>query len=90
MKAKIVNVKIEEGKTGLFFASSSELKGLLVAKPTLDALEVAIPQAITDLYAACGVEVVVSKVEDHETEEGSPWVAFPAPIAREALRVMAG
>ena len=31
--AKVVRVKVEEGKTGLFYATSPDLKGLLVAEP---------------------------------------------------------
>ena len=36
MKARIVRVKIEEGKTGLFYATSPDLKGMLVAEPTIN------------------------------------------------------
>jgi hypothetical protein len=64
MKARMVRVRREEGKTGLFYATSPDLKGLLVAEPTLDALELAIPKAISDLYAAQGTVVVVTRVED--------------------------
>src|SRR5579863_6140917 len=84
MRAHIVRVKREEGKTGLFYATSPDLKGLLVAEPTLDALENAIPQAITDLFAACGVSVVVTRVESDEDHMRS-WVAFPAEIAKREL-----
>ena len=55
-RARIVRVKIEEGRTGLFYATSPDLKGLLVAEPTMDALEAAVPQAIADLYAVAGVQ----------------------------------
>ncbi len=86
MKAKIVRVKVEKGKAGLFYATSPDLKGLLVAEPTLDALDISIPVAVTDLYAACGVHVVVTKVEDERHQEGlTPWVAFPSEIARKAI-----
>jgi hypothetical protein len=84
MKAHIVRVKREEGKTGLFYATSPDLKGLLVAEPTLDAVERAIPQAITDLYAACGIKVVVTRVDEQEDTLRS-WVAFPADIAKSEL-----
>ena len=84
MKAKTVRVKIEEGKTGLFFASSPDLKGLLVAEPTVDALYKAIPKAIADLYMACGESVVVS-ILDEKAHGYVPWVAFPADVARRAL-----
>jgi hypothetical protein len=81
MKARIVRVKIEEGKTGLFYATSPDLKGMLVAEPTLDALEVAIPAGIADLYAACGVKVVVTKAQDLDPDF-YPWVAIPAEQAQ--------
>jgi hypothetical protein len=84
MKARIVRVKREEGKTGLFYATSPDLKGLLVAEPTLDGLERAIPQAIRDLYLACGVDVVVTRADETE-DETRTWVAVPAVIARQAL-----
>jgi hypothetical protein len=84
LKAKTVRVRIEEGKTGLFFATSPDLKGLLVAEPTIDALYVAVPKAIVDLYDACGEKVVVSISGDHHGHY-VPWVAFPADAARRAL-----
>ncbi len=80
MKAKIVHITVEKDESGLLFATSVDLKGLLVAKPTREALEAAIPVAITALYKACGVSVVVTMVEDGE-EELSPWVAVPVPPA---------
>jgi hypothetical protein len=83
-KAQLVHVKIREGKTGLFYATSPELKGLLVAEPTIDALENAIPAAISDLYEVCGVSVVVTKMGDGD-QDGTPWVAFPAAVAQAEL-----
>jgi hypothetical protein len=80
-RALIVRVKIEEGKAGLFYATSPDLKGLLVAEPTIDALDEAIPGAIAELYEAiCGAKVVVTKAKDDS--EFYPWVAIPAHIAR--------
>jgi hypothetical protein len=61
LKARIVRVKVQEGKTGLFFATSPDLRGLLVAEPTMEALWDAVPTTIRDLYAACGEHVVVSR-----------------------------
>ena len=89
MKARIVRIKRQEGKTGLFYATSPDLKGLLVAEPTLDALDRAVPQAISDLYAACGIAVMVTKVEETEPDVRT-WVAVPAMIAREALNRVSG
>lgn len=64
----IVRVKYEKGTTGLIYASSPDLTGLLVAEHTFDELETAIPQAITDLYAASGVNVVVTWANEPEEE----------------------
>ena len=80
-RATIVRVKIEEDKVGLFYATSPDLRGLLVAKPDLETLFEAIPQAITDLYAAKGIEVVVTIAKDDDPEF-YPWVAIPAEVAR--------
>jgi hypothetical protein len=78
----IVRIKIEEGKTGLFYATSPDLPGLLVGEPTIDALENAIPQAIANLLlAACGAKVVVTRAKDADPEF-FPWVVMPADIAR--------
>lgn len=84
LKARIVEVRIEEGATGLFYATSEALAGLLVAEPTRDALERAIPKAITALYRACGERVVVTRLEDGGGDV-QPWVAFPAEVAQREL-----
>lgn len=83
-RAPIIRVKVEEGKAGLFYATSPDLKGLFVAEPTLDALDEAIPQAIAGLYAACGVDVVVMKAKNDDPVF-FPWVAVPTEIARRAI-----
>jgi len=82
-KARIVRIRCEKGKTGLLYATSPDLRGLLVAEATAEALKQAIPKAIRDMYAATGVEVVVSPVE--EPEDGHTWVAIPAAIVRHWL-----
>lgn len=84
MKAKMIRIRVEEDPVGLFYATSPDLPGLLVAKPTFGELEADIPRAIAELYAVCGVEVVVSKLEDQD-DDFHPWVAFPANLARRAL-----
>ena len=83
--ARIVRVRTEEGRTGLFYATSPDLQGLLVAEPTLDALEDAIPLAIADLFLAQGRRVVVTKVEDGG-DDLRPWVAVPAAVAAQAMQ----
>lgn len=84
MNAKIVRIVCEQGRTGLLFATSPDLKGLLVAERTQDDLDRAIPKAIMDMYEACGINVVVSRVDDDSNEPRS-WVAISAEIARRAL-----
>lgn len=95
MRPRIVRVERERGKAGLFYATSPDLKGLLVAEKTAESLETGIPKAIKDLYAACGVEVIVSPAdgelpENESSKNRETWIAFPAAIARAALRQMAG
>jgi hypothetical protein len=81
-KTMIVRIKIEEGKSGLFFATSPDLPGLLVEERTMDALEEAIPQVITNLLLeAYGTKVVVTQATDADPEF-FPWVVMPAAIAR--------
>jgi hypothetical protein len=84
LKAKIVRVKLELGEAGLWFATSPDLKGLLVAERSREEAEEVVPVAIRDMYAACDLDVVVTRLDD---DYGSfvPWVAFPAEIARKAL-----
>jgi len=55
----LVRVRYDKGQTGLIYASSPDLKGLLVARRSFEELEIAVPRAITEMYAACGVDVVV-------------------------------
>jgi hypothetical protein len=83
-RAKIIRVKVEEGKAGLFYATSPDLRGLLVAEPNIDDLDVAISNAITDLYAASGETVVVTKAQDDDPEF-FPWVAIPAEAAEKVI-----
>jgi hypothetical protein len=87
LTARVVKIFLEEGKTGLFYATSPDLKGLVVARPSPQALELAIPLAIREMYAACGEDVVVSKLAHDECVEDNSWVAFPANIARAMLEV---
>jgi len=76
-KPKVVRVKREQGEGGWFYATSPDLKGLLVAEPTLDALDRAIPGAISDLFAACGHSATVDRLERDEDDLRS-WVAVPS------------
>lgn len=78
MSAKFVRVQVKEGRTGLFLATSRDLKGLLVAEPTLPDLIQAIPEAIRVMYAACGVHVVVTLADPIDDDRA--WVAVPPEV----------
>jgi hypothetical protein len=85
----IIRIKITEGKSGLFFATSPDLPGLLVEERTMDALEEAIPQVIANLLLeACGAKVVVTQAKDADPEY-YPWVVMPAAIARRVGEIAA-
>lgn len=84
MRAKIIRIDIEEGRAGLFYATSPNMKGLLVAENTKEKLLLAVPDAIRDLYAACGVAVVVTMAEDGDGDL-SPFIAIPSELARKEL-----
>ncbi|WP_395020216.1 DUF1902 domain-containing protein [Dongia sp.] len=86
LKAKIVRVDREQGDAGLFYATSPDLKGLLVAEATLEALDRAIPAAIADLYQACDQDVIVTPVADGDQTRS--WVAVPAAVARRELEAI--
>jgi hypothetical protein len=79
-RSDIIRVKIERGKSGRFFATSPDLRGLVVGRPDADALFEAVPRAITDLYAAMGIDVVVT-IAKNDDPEFYPWVAIPTEVA---------
>ncbi len=86
LRAKIVRVLIERGESGAYFATSPELKGFLVSKMTIEEVRNDVARAITELYAVCGEEVVVTEVDTgHESEFENSWVAVPAVVAKQAL-----
>lgn len=85
VRAHKVRIEFKQGEAGLIFAASPDLRGLLVAEPTMEEVVAAIPQAIMALYAACGEAVVVSPMDDSGAEDDGSWVAFPSEIARLAL-----
>jgi hypothetical protein len=83
MRAKIIRVKIDEDGD-MFFATSPDMKGLLVAATSLEKMDAAVLKAIRNMYLACDIDVFVSKAEDG-SDAFEPWVAFPAELARQAL-----
>lgn len=44
-----VKIVVREGDTGFFFATSPDVKGLLVAEPTREAVLAAVPEALKTL-----------------------------------------
>jgi hypothetical protein len=80
--ARIVRVKYDGGDAGPFFATSPDLRGLLVAKRTMDELVEAVPQAIRDLYAADGIDMIVERAR-YDDPEFFRWIATPVEIARQ-------
>jgi hypothetical protein len=86
MRARRVRILLEpKDDTGLYFATSPDLKGFLVSETSPEARNRAIPQAISDLYKACGVDVVVTKLDDPADEGVEDYVAMRAEIAQQAL-----
>lgn len=47
-----MRITVERGNHGLFYATSEDERGLLVAEPTIEQLFAAIPQAVRDLDRA--------------------------------------
>jgi hypothetical protein len=88
MRAKTFNVHIED-RNGMLVATSEDIKGMLVAEYSLEALENAIPREVEDLFAACGVQVVVTMIDTSETHGDRPWVAISAEVAKRRLERIA-
>jgi hypothetical protein len=64
----VINVEIEQGDEGLFYATSPDLKGLFVAAATVDELDTEVPQVIKVLI---------------EEQTGARWDVWPASKASE-------
>lgn len=58
LKAMTVNVTTERGKEGLFYGTSLELRGLLIAEETPELVSEKAPETIAAMYHATGVENV--------------------------------
>jgi hypothetical protein len=85
--AKTFRVHFEQDGA-LYMGTSPELKGLLVVGYSREEVEAKVPAAVQDLFAACDVYVVVSRV-DEAAAESTPWVAVPAEVARRGLERVA-
>jgi hypothetical protein len=76
--AKIYRVKIEDDPVGLFYATSPDLRGLLVARPTVGGLYEAILEAIAALVQAGEHRsVYVFAAARGEDPMVHPFVAIP-------------
>jgi hypothetical protein len=84
-KARIVRVRYEADESGLFFAVSPDLKGFLVAKPSLEEARREVPIEIKKLYLASDMHVIVTEVEGDSPNGESAWVAIPAAAAEREL-----
>lgn len=82
---RLIRVKIEAKNNGLYVATSPTIKGLFVSTSYPERMDSAIKQAIVDLYAACGERVIVSKADDGDGEDSTPWVAIRADLAAAEL-----
>jgi hypothetical protein len=90
MTARIIRITVDEGATGLLYATSPDVEGLLVAGRTAEALDAAIPAAISDLYAACGENVVAIPAQLNDDDQTArSYVEFPAEVAQAALNKIA-
>jgi hypothetical protein len=83
--AQIIRVKLSRDDRGVWTATSPTLKGLIVVSKNEDLLvSQLIPDAIVELYAACGQRVVIARAQ-RETEELLPWVVVPAALAKDGV-----
>lgn len=85
----IIRVSIKKDDHEVFVATSPTVKGLLVVSKNLDRLlNELVPQAVTDLFQACGQRIIVSRAKDpaDDLHEDEPFVVMPAAFARHALQ----
>jgi hypothetical protein len=78
---KVIRVNIEHDPAGLFYATSPDLKGLLVAENSEQAVIEAVPEAISGLYTAMGVSVVIFPAGDLDGDHPmKTWVGVPSGL----------
>ena len=83
---RIIRVHYERGRSGVLFASSQDIDGLVVSAPTEAELDALVPEAITQLYAACHVRVIVTRVEEEPQDDITRWATLPADLAAQKLK----
>ena len=83
-RAKIVKVHIEEATdTGLFHATSPDMRELFVSRHSIEDLKVAVPKVIEAIMAAHGQSVCAYEVEDDDSMPvPMPWVVVPNEARR--------
>ena len=80
--ATIVRVEIREGKHGTFYAYSDDIRGLVIAEASYEAVLREIPRTLTALYEACGQKIIVVPAQRDNIIE---WVKIPAHVAQAEL-----
>lgn len=79
MSQSTIRIFIEHGSAGLWYATSPDLKGLLVAEPAFEALAGAIPRVIDRGGIIRSVEVI-----DIVQASDSPWFFGPRGLVLRA------
>lgn len=82
---KIVRVRRERGRSGAYFATGVDIDGLIISADSEKELESLIPDAITQLYAACGLRVIVTRVQEPPEDHTDKWAATGADLAEQRL-----
>ena len=85
--ARIIDVFIEEESSGMLFATSPDMPGLMVAEPDMDSLLEEIPKVIKALVKAefdLDCTVIPARRRDRADTEPAPWVAVPMDILAHA------
>jgi hypothetical protein len=80
----LIPTKVVKDERGVFVATSPVLKGLIVVSKNKKELEeTLIPQAIADLYLACGVHMIVTRI-GADKKPDDQWVATPVEAIKAA------
>lgn len=78
MSAKLIRIVVQQGHAGLLYATSPDLDGLLIAKPTVEDLNREIPRVIKEFFELANDNVVALQVENQGSP--APWVVIPARL----------
>lgn len=85
---QIIDVVIEKLDTGDYVAMSGNMKGLYVRASHPTALEQKIKETIVDIYKTSHIDVIVSKIESHNSAKAVSWTAIPVETALSELRAL--